>query len=277
MATVPRRRPPRWRRRYVSSSHLANSRRVGGSPATAAVSSHRRELALERQPGLLPVQQPARVAADVPIAASNQIPIEGDARQTVDPRAVDDDLVVGPDRRVELSGGVEMDRVRDVLDFERPAVERHDQLEVVAPVELRLELFASDRSDRLGAQGGLLMGLVDDRPIIAQLLIHDSSQMRRGDRVSRRTVNVDRLLSVRLPGHEHEARTGLRIFDGQRITRSENGNLRTAGPTSVGAETRTAPKEPSRTRPRFLATPLVCRRAPLCRQPRANARMYQRT
>jgi len=75
------------------------------------------------------------------------------------------------------------------------------------------------------------------------LLIHDSSQMRRGDLVSRRTVSVDRLLSVRLPGHEHEARTGLRIFDGQRITRSENGNLRTAGPTSVGAETRTA-KEP---------------------------------
>src|SRR2546422_6991508 len=48
---------------------------------------------------------------------------------------------------------------------------------------------------------------------------------------------VDRLVSVRLPGHEHEARTGLRIFDGQRITRSENGNLRTARPTSVGAET----------------------------------------
>src|SRR5215218_2842896 len=46
----------------------------------------------------------------------------------------------------------------------------------------------------------------------------------------------DRRLSVRLPGHEHEARPELRIDHGQRATRSENGNLRAAHPPCVGTE-----------------------------------------
>src|SRR5215216_5998424 len=50
-----------------------------------------------------------------------------------------------------------------------------------------------------------------------------------------RSVEVGHL-SVRLPGHEHEARPGLRIDDGQRATRSENCNLRAARPPCVGAE-----------------------------------------
>src|SRR5215207_746337 len=47
---------------------------------------------------------------------------------------------------------------------------------------------------------------------------------------------VDRRLSVRLPGHEHEARPGLRIDYPQRATRSENRNLRAARPPCVGTE-----------------------------------------
>ena len=47
---------------------------------------------------------------------------------------------------------------------------------------------------------------------------------------------VDGRLSVRLPGHEHEARSGLRIDHRKRATRSENGNLRAARSPCVGAE-----------------------------------------
>ena len=47
---------------------------------------------------------------------------------------------------------------------------------------------------------------------------------------------VDGHLSVRLPGHEHEARPGLRIDDGQRATRSENSNLRAARRPHVRTE-----------------------------------------
>src|SRR5215218_3238510 len=47
---------------------------------------------------------------------------------------------------------------------------------------------------------------------------------------------VDRRLSVRLSGHEHEARPWLRIDHRKRATRSENGNLRAARPSCVGTE-----------------------------------------
>src|SRR6266540_4727343 len=47
---------------------------------------------------------------------------------------------------------------------------------------------------------------------------------------------VDRRLAVRFPGHEHEPRPGLRFLRGERITRSENRDLRAAHRASVGAE-----------------------------------------
>src|SRR5918994_569718 len=50
-----------------------------------------------------------------------------------------------------------------------------------------------------------------------------------------RSVEVGHL-SVRLSGHEHEARSGLRIGHRKRATRSENGNLRAARSPCVGAE-----------------------------------------
>src|SRR5919107_820748 len=50
-----------------------------------------------------------------------------------------------------------------------------------------------------------------------------------------RSVEVGHL-SVRLSGHEHEARSGLRIDHRKRATRSENGNLRAARSPCVGAE-----------------------------------------
>jgi hypothetical protein len=73
----------------------------------------RSELALEREPCVLPLEQTARVAPDVAVAALDQVAVEGDARQAVDVRAVDDDLVARLDRLVELVRGIEMDRARD--------------------------------------------------------------------------------------------------------------------------------------------------------------------
>jgi hypothetical protein len=54
-----------------------------------------------------------------------------------------------------------------VLSVERPAIERHDQLELLASVELRFELFAADRPNGLGSQAGVRIGLVHGA-IIAQ-------------------------------------------------------------------------------------------------------------
>ena len=156
------------RARTSRAARPRSRRRTGGRAAVAGVATRRRswrrhERALERQPGVLPVEQPAGVAPDVAIAAPDEVAVQGDAREAVDVRAVDDDLVVGLDRRVQLVGRVEMERARDVLGVERPAVEGHDQLEVVAAIELRLELVAADRPDRLDAERGVRVRLVHDR------------------------------------------------------------------------------------------------------------------
>jgi hypothetical protein len=45
-----------------------------------------------------------------------------------------------------------MEGARDVLRVERPAVESHDQLEVVGALDLRAELVATDRPNRLGSE-----------------------------------------------------------------------------------------------------------------------------
>jgi hypothetical protein len=93
-------------------------------------------------------------------ATPDEVAVHGNARQAVDVRAIDDHLVVGPDSRVERVRAIEMDRARNVLGVERPAVERHDQLEVVAPVELRLQFVTADRPNRLEPQRSVLVWLV---------------------------------------------------------------------------------------------------------------------
>src|SRR6266542_2142123 len=134
--------------------------REGLGITDAEASSRGGELALEGKSGVLPVEQPARVAPHVAIAAPDKVAVEGDARETVDIRAVDDDLIVRPYRRIKLVGTVEVDRAWDVLGLERPAIEGHDQLELLATVELPLELFAADGPNGLGAQGCVLARLV---------------------------------------------------------------------------------------------------------------------
>ena len=84
-----------------------------------------------------PVEQTTRVPADVAIATANQVSIKRDAREAVNVRAIDDDLVLGSDAGVELVGGIEMERARDVLRVICPTAEGHDELEIVAVVELR--------------------------------------------------------------------------------------------------------------------------------------------
>src|ERR1700674_3937826 len=47
---------------------------------------------------------------------------------------------------------------------------------------------------------------------------------------------VDGRLPVRLPGHQHEPRSRLRLLNGQHTARSKNRNLTPPRATSVGAE-----------------------------------------
>ena len=75
---------------------LGGVRVVGRQSVSVTRDGHgvTRELALERQAGVLPVEQPARVAPHVAVAAADEIAVEGDAREAIDVRAIDDDLVV---------------------------------------------------------------------------------------------------------------------------------------------------------------------------------------
>ena len=108
-ALLGRQRPDERRRSRTSPAARPRSRRHRDARAAAsrsAVGSGRRswrarELAFERQAGVLPVEQAARVAPDVAVAAPDEVAVQRDARQAVDVRAVDDDLVVraGPPRR----------------------------------------------------------------------------------------------------------------------------------------------------------------------------------
>src|SRR4051794_17146205 len=111
------------------------------------------EGAFEREPGVLPVDEPAGIAPYVAVATLDEVAIQGDARQAVDVRAVDDDLVVGPDGGVELLRRVEMQRARDVLGLEGPSIEGHDQLDRLASIELCLQVTPTDDPDRLAAEG----------------------------------------------------------------------------------------------------------------------------
>ena len=92
------------------------------------------------------------------IAAFHHVTIKRHARQAIHVRAVDDHLVVWRNCLVELLWRVEMERAGNVLGVERPAIECLDQLEIVATIELCLELGAIDRLDGSGPRDALRCG-----------------------------------------------------------------------------------------------------------------------
>jgi hypothetical protein len=105
----------------------------------------------------------------VPVAAPDEVAVHRDAREAVDLGAIDHDVVVRLERRVERLGRIEMKRARDPLRVIGPAVEGHDELEWIASIELRLQLVPTDRLDRLRAEDRIPMGLfahdgVNDTP-----------------------------------------------------------------------------------------------------------------
>jgi hypothetical protein len=59
-------------------------------------------------------------------------------------RAVDDDLVILPEERGDISCARKIQRIGNVLGLERPVRERHYKLEIVSAVEFRLQFIAID-------------------------------------------------------------------------------------------------------------------------------------
>ena len=72
--------------------------RCAASTRSSTTSSRRRRdshrASFKGEPGLLPIEQPTRLAADIAIAVLDQRSIKGNAGQTVNVRAIDDDLVI---------------------------------------------------------------------------------------------------------------------------------------------------------------------------------------
>lgn len=65
-------------------SSTTNSRRLRGS----------RRSAFEGKPRLFPIEQPTCVAANIAVAGRDQRSVKGDAGETIDIRAIDNDLVI---------------------------------------------------------------------------------------------------------------------------------------------------------------------------------------
>src|SRR5918999_1965664 len=118
------------------------------------VMRRRRGAALQRQARVLPVDEPTCVPPDIRVAPIYKRSVDGHARQAVHVRAVHHDLIVLPQCGIEIIGLIEMEGPRDVLGVEGPTVERHDELDRLSPIELALQVFAADRSDRLRSERG---------------------------------------------------------------------------------------------------------------------------
>ena len=104
-------------------------------------------LALEGVPGVVPVAQSASIPADIGVSMFQKRSISylaGDARFV---GAVDDDLVVRPERGVgPIDGGIVL-RSRDVRCSEGELVQRHHKPKVVSAVQLGLQVVSADGSD----------------------------------------------------------------------------------------------------------------------------------
>src|SRR5512132_1856402 len=99
---------------------------------------------LDRVAGVLPVGEPADVAADVAVPVGGEGGERGGRVLTAGAGGVEDDLVVAAQRLQRAAGAGEAQRAGDVLGPEGPPTNRHDQLDVLAGVKLGLELLPAD-------------------------------------------------------------------------------------------------------------------------------------
>jgi hypothetical protein len=88
-----------------------------------------RPVTLDGQARGLPVDQAARVVAQVAVALLAQVRDRGDAGVAVEIRAVHDDVVVLPEPFDVAAVRAEVDRPRDVLRAKSEVARRHDELE----------------------------------------------------------------------------------------------------------------------------------------------------
>src|SRR5215213_5125265 len=128
---------------------------MGAVPMGRALGGRANPFTLHRIAGVLPVGQPAQVAADVAIAVGLESVECGHCVLAVLDGLVDDDLVVAAQRLQRAAGAGVVHRARNVSGPEGPPPNRHDQLDVRATIQLGLELLSGDRLHRSLLSSGM--------------------------------------------------------------------------------------------------------------------------